>query len=276
MSLPSTSTPTATRRRLGPKGKWLQVGSPEGFEWNVVTLPIRDLPDELVGTRIIHLSDLHTTHRWHEAYDVLLDAIRDAQADLVLVTGDFVDDKFDHTAALPVIMKFVAGLSAKVGIFGILGNHDGMRFEPRLADSNVTLLNGQRRVVERHGRSIELIGTAGCLREHVTPQWLDEMGQNPREAGVPRIILSHYPDLIHPMKPLSADVMLSGHTHGGQICLPGGVPIIRHDSLPRRYVKGPHLIDGTWLVPNRGLGFTTLHIRLFCPSEVIEIELTKA
>jgi hypothetical protein len=151
-----------------------------------------------------------------------------------------------------------------------------MRFAPRLANGNVTLLNGERRVVQRNGRAIELIGMPGCVREHLTPQWLSEMAQHARQPGVPRIVLSHYPDNIRPIRPLAADVMLSGHTHGGQICLPGGVPIIRHDSLPRRYVKGPHLIDGTWLVPNRGLGFTTLHIRLFCPSEVIEIELIRA
>jgi predicted MPP superfamily phosphohydrolase len=92
---------------------------------------------------------------------------------------------------------------------------------------------------------------------------------------MPRIALAHYPDHLRLMRPLRPDVLLAGHTHGGQICLPGGIPIIRHDTLPRRQARGVHFIDGTWLVNHRGFGYTSLALRVFCPSEVIEIELVK-
>jgi hypothetical protein len=269
-------TPTSTLRTLGPKGRWLQRGSPDGFEWNLLTLPIADLPDGLVGTRIIHLSDLHTRETWHAAYDVLIDAVQDAKADLVLITGDFVDDKLDHTSAVPTITKLVSGLTAQIGVFGIMGNHDTLAFEPRLAQTHLTLLNGQRQVVHRNGCSIELIGMPGAERDDLTPDWLTAMARHERAPGVPRIVLAHDPDHLRLMRPLRPDVLLAGHTHGGQICLPGGIPIIRHDSLPRRHARGVHLIDGTWLVNHRGFGYTSLSLRVFCPSEVIEIELVRA
>jgi hypothetical protein len=76
---------------------------------------------------------------------------------------------------------------------------------------------------------------------------------------------------------LTPDLFLAGHTHGGQICLPGRIPIIRHDSLARRFWLGIHRVHGTWLVVNRGIGFSTaLQLRLFCPAEVVEIRLRRA
>jgi predicted MPP superfamily phosphohydrolase len=276
MAANSTPSPRhATVRTLGPKGRWLQWSPPEGFEWTHATLPVANLPDGLVGTRIIHLSDVHVRIKWLSAYDVLIDAIQDAKPDLLLVTGDFVDDKVDHTPALPTIQKLVAGLNARLGVYGILGNHDQAHFEPRLVGTNVTVLNGTRKVVERDGHPIELIGMPGVYREDLTSDWLDSMHLHDRSPGVPRIVLSHYPDHLSVMRPLKPDVVLAGHTHGGQICLPGGFPIISNDTLPRKYCKGIHDFDGTWLVANRGFGTTGIHIRMFCPSEVIEIELVK-
>ena len=91
---------------------------------------------------------------------------------------------------------------------------------------------------------------------------------------LPRIVLAHYPDLITSSAAMRPDLYLAGHTHGGQICLPGGRAILTHDHLPRHLCKGAHeLGDGTCLVVNRGLGFATIPLRMFCPAEVIEIVL---
>jgi predicted MPP superfamily phosphohydrolase len=70
--------------------------------------------------------------------------------------------------------------------------------------------------------------------------------------------------------------MLAGHTHGGQACLPGGIPIIRHDTLPRRYCRGVNRLFDTWLVVSRGMGFATRQFRVFCPAEVVELVLRPA
>jgi predicted MPP superfamily phosphohydrolase len=103
---------------------------------------------------------------------------------------------------------------------------------------------------------------------------VDEIARIPSKGeNTLRIAMSHYPDALRRIGRLEADLFLTGHTHGGQICLPGRIPIIKHDSLPRPYCTGVHRVDDTWLVVNRGIGFTTLPIRVFCPSEVIEIKV---
>jgi predicted MPP superfamily phosphohydrolase len=84
--------------------------------------------------------------------------------------------------------------------------------------------------------------------------------------------MCHYPDILPKVADLAPDLYLTGHTHGGQMALPGGTPIMRHDTLPRQLCTGIHRAFGTVLVVNRGFGFTTpLMVRLFCPTEVVEI-----
>ena len=78
------------------------------------------------------------------------------------------------------------------------------------------------------------------------------------------------------MRPLRADFFLAGHTHGGQICLPGGRPIITHDGMPRGQCKGVFRMDGTWYVVSRGFGFAGIPVRVNCPPEVGEVEMVRA
>jgi len=67
--------------------------------------------------------------------------------------------------------------------------------------------------------------------------------------------------------------VLAGHTHGGQICLPGGWPIITHDTLPRRYAQGVHRWKDSWLIVSRGIGFSSIPLRTWCSGQVMEIVL---
>ena len=96
-----------------------------------------------------------------------------------------------------------------------------------------------------------------------------------RTKGVPRIALSHFPDTIKRVDYLEFDLFLAGHTHGGQVCLPGGWPLVTHDTLPRKYAKGCHRWGKTWFVINRGIGFSDKEIRVNCPAEVLEITLVR-
>ncbi|MDB5295425.1 MAG: metallophosphoesterase [Phycisphaerales bacterium] len=277
------SPPTPRFRLDRPRvGRWLQVFRPFDFEWNRVTLEIPNLPAPLAGLRLIHLTDLHVRRRWHDAYDRLIDRVRDADADLLLFTGDFVDDKVNHTPALPTVHKLAAGLRAKRGCFGILGNHDRMHFAPRLDETPIDRISGQRRVLDfgattpgGPAAAVELIGLPGSIRKEYPPGFAATMPPPPA-AGDPtvRIVLSHFPDhLRRTADVLRPHLFLAGHTHGGQVCLPGGTPIIKHDALPRRLCSGVHRVGDTWLVVGRGFGTTSLPLRVFCAPEVIEIEL---
>ena len=231
-----------------------------------------NLPAALHGLRVIHLTDLHVRGPWHAAYDKLLDRVRRAAGDLLLFTGDFVDNKRNHVPALPAVRRLADGFTAKRGCYAILGNHDRLHFGPRLRETPIDLISGERREIDVGGATIELIGLPGSIRKELPPTFVGTMPPPPNGDGrTLRIVLSHFPDHLRRTAGLRPHLFLAGHTHGGQVCLPGGVPIIKHDSLPRRYCRGVHRVGDTWLVVGRGFGSTTLPIRVFCPPEVIEI-----
>ena len=263
------------------RGRWLQLGRPRDFEWNVARLPFRDLHPDLDGLRIVHVTDLHLRGAWAPAYDRLMDRLSAAAPDLLLVTGDFVDSKRDHAAALPVLYRLLTAFRARLGCFGVIGNHDTLSFLGRLDDTTVRLIGGQRHVVPVGRTAVELIGLPGAIRKDLPPGFADTMP--PRAAAPPgamRVVLSHFPDHLRRTAALRPDLFLAGHTHGGQVCLPGMVPIIKHDTLPRRLCSGAHRVETaaghpTWLVVGRGLGTTTLPVRVFCPPEVVEIVLKR-
>lgn len=266
--------PSAESSHAPPaRGPWLQWRDPGGFEWNRYELPIAALPLQLEGLRIAHITDLHVRNSWRRGFDELLARVRSEAPDLVLLTGDYVDHKRRHDPAVPHVRRLLEGLSAGLGCFGTLGNHDRHQLAPKLQGTGLTLLDGVRHLLEIDGVQLELIGLPGVDRKELTPQVLDQFP--PRRAGVPRIVMCHYPDGLRQAAVLRPDVYLSGHTHGGQICLPGGWPLVRHSPLPRRLCKGVHRAANTWLVVGRGMGFTNIQLRLFCPTEVIELVLTR-
>jgi predicted MPP superfamily phosphohydrolase len=261
-------------KKTGPdvlRGPWFQYHDAVGFEWNTYRVALPNLPGELSGLRIIHLSDLHCQPHWQTAYDELIDRLRADVPDLILITGDIVDYEKRPWQCVPTARRFLRQLHAKHGVFGILGNHDFHLRRSALDDTPLQLIDGRRLVVPVRGRTVELIAPPGPLREHY-PRGFEKRFPE-KQTGVPRIILSHYPDHIRRMKRMRPDVFLAGHTHGGQACLPGGIAILRHDSLPLKLLKGAHRLHGAWYFVNRGFGFSTMNFRVFCPSEVIEIRL---
>jgi len=259
------------RDHAGPP---LQLISAKGFEWVDAQLPIPGLPSELDGFRILHLSDLHARRYWDAAFDEVISRVKADPPDLIVFTGDFVEDKHDHRRELPNVRRLIDELRSRMGIVGILGNHDGDLMGPPLSTLNLTMLDHRRLTLQCGSATVELIGIAGVEREDFDPVFLRSLGSKPPNSV--RILLSHFPDLIRFSGFLHADLYLTGHTHGGQICFPGKIPIIRHDSLPGKFIGGINRVRDTWLVVNRGLGFSYLPIRLFCPAEVIEIRLRKA
>lgn len=255
-------------------GPWLQFGSALGFERNTVELPIAHLPADLHGLRILHLTDLHMRPRWSKVYDQVIENVASNPPDLIAMTGDFVENKINPESTLPFVERLVRTLPARLGIFAVLGNHDGHLIGAHFARWNVQLIDNRIVRLGRGNAVIELIGLEGVVRQDLDVQRLNQLPQKP--AGALRIALSHYPDAILRAAQIKPDLFLAGHTHGGQVCLPGGIPIITHDSLPRRYNSGIHRFGDTWLIVNRGLGFAGIPLRLFCPAEIIEIKVMSA
>jgi len=257
-------------------GSWLQFRTSAGFERTRMALPIADLPPDLVNFRILHLTDLHVRKRWDPAYDALISQVEHDKPDLIVFTGDFVENRFSHRPGLGNVLRLFEKLNARLGVIGILGNHDGDLLAPALARfKHLTMIDHRRLLLTSGDASLELIGLAGVDRRDLDKRWMRSLGTKP--PGSVRIVLSHYPDSILLSQYLQPDLFLAGHTHGGQICLPGRTPIFRHDSLQREYCHGVHRAFGTWMVVNRGFGFSSmLPLRLFCPAEIIEIRLVRA
>jgi predicted MPP superfamily phosphohydrolase len=262
--------PIITTDHPGPR---LQLFTAKGFVWTTVQLPIPNLPHDLDGFRILHISDIHARRTWDEAYDDLIARVRAYPPDLIVHTGDYVDDKHDSRRQFPVARKLINSLQARLGSVSILGNHDGDLLGPPLASTNLIPVDHRRLALHSGSATIELIGIAGVERTDLDPVFLHSLPA--KQPGTLRILLSHFPDLIRKTRFLGADIYLAGHTHGGQVCFPGQIPLIRHDSLPYQLISGINRWHGTWLVVNRGLGFSSIPIRVFCPAEVIEIVLRK-
>ncbi len=236
------------------------------------TLAISSLDSRLADLTIAHLSDLHLTGKLTRAYfDFVIDRINDLQADLVMVTGDIVD-KDDCVSWIP---ETLGRLQARCGKFFILGNHD-----KRVSD-----VPGLRKIISDCGfvdlgSRCEYISIDGCtvlLAGNERP-WIGTAPEVPPrtydEHGMPilRILLSHSPDQIPWARQQGFDLMLAGHTHGGQIRLPIIGPIVAPSHFGVKYASGVFYESPTLVHVSRGISGLA-PIRINCPPEVTRIIL---
>jgi predicted MPP superfamily phosphohydrolase len=259
-----------------------------------VTLPCPRLPAAYDGLTVLHLSDLHVTH-WTRRLALWRETLRPLRPDVVAITGDLGHRAWTWKSSATSLTRLLGDLHPPLGTFFILGNHDALRLGPVLAHQNgfcylrneVAFLTPPPRV-DRVGGPAPAPGT----RERTVPaagQRLALVGldQHRRiDTDIPRalravapadfkLMLLHYPDLIHESAAAGVDVCLAGHTHGGQICWPDGHPILRQDVLPSAMCTGVHRVGQTWMVVNRGIGAAGLRVRLFCPAHAILLTLRR-
>lgn len=236
---------------------------PTWLELNLHEVPIADLQPAFSGLRIVQMSDFHCGHQVTPAY--LGEAVELAQAqapDVVVLTGDFIHKGFDHIEA---VARVLGRLHAPLGVFAVLGNHDfsvrnalGIRRYRHLHRAVASALTAQKiRVL--HNETVTL--TRGGGRLHLTgveDLWsrvcdLDRACHGSC-ATVPRVILAHNPFTIEQLAGRRCDLMLSGHTHGGQVNLPG-LGRVGLSPKARRFAAGMYHHHNTILYVNKGVGF---------------------
>jgi predicted MPP superfamily phosphohydrolase len=228
------------------------------------TLNVQGLPAALAGLRVGFLSDLHRSAM--VPHDLVKNAARLLMAqrpDLVVLGGDYVtaaDRRFVEPAA-----EALADLSAPHGVFGVLGNHDDDRdMPPALAARGVVVLRDARtRVTVRH-EPMDLIGIRYWTRR---PADIARLCKGLSPAS---ILIAHTPARLIEAAELSMPLVLSGHTHGGQVVLPGLGPI-----AARRFpvVAGQARRQRTTIYVTRGVGTVYVPIRVGCPPEVAVLTL---
>jgi predicted MPP superfamily phosphohydrolase len=245
--------------------------------YNTITIP--RLPDPFAGFKIVQISDFHFKEYTEATFlEAVVRRVNEAAPDLVLLTGDFVS-----SGPLPrhfsVRMGYhCAEILSRIHCplrYAILGNHDHLVGAHGVTDALLThgipVLANSSVAVERDGRRLWLAGTQDALegRPNLTATLPD--GRNPDQE--PLILLVHEPDFAAHVAGRQIDLMLSGHTHGGQVRLPFLPPLL----LPKmgtRYVEGRfRLGDGMQLYVNRGIGAVNLPFRFRCPPEISVLTL---
>ena len=236
------------------------------------TIRIERLPERLAGLTITHLTDLHFTGKVAKPY--FEEVIRRANAmdsDLIAVTGDLID----KAACLDWIPDTFGQLQARYGVYFILGNHDlrvdGADLRGRLTDAGLKDVGGRWLEVAVNETPVILAGSE-------VPWFLpaaDLSDCRPRgKREQLRILLTHSPDQIAWALDADADLILAGHTHGGQIRLPLIGPLASSSRMGTRYAGGVYDVPPAVLHVCRGIS-STFPIRYNCPPELARLELRR-
>ncbi|ABM20474.1 MULTISPECIES: metallophosphoesterase [Marinobacter] len=237
-------------------------------EHNTFVLP--DLPSAFEGFRILHLTDLHVD--MDEAnLQAVIRQIAPLDYDLCVLTGDYrqrtwgpVDDALDGMARLRLAIHGDA--------YAVLGNHDSVRMVPALEDMGYRLLMNEMVPLERGDSRLYLAGVddAHYYKVHNLHRAGDDI-----PAGGISLLLSHTPEIWREAAHAGYDLFLCGHTHGGQLCLPGGIPLTLDSDCPRRLGRGLWQVNGMQGYTSPGAGTSVLNVRLNCPPEVTIHTLTR-
>jgi predicted MPP superfamily phosphohydrolase len=233
-------------------------------------LVVPRLPAELSGLSIAHLSDLHMCGRvGREFFEFAARVVNDLRPDVIAITGDIVEAE----ACWPWLAESVGRLCAPLGVFYILGNHDLFVDEDRtralLGDAGLTNLGGRALRAEWNGMAVLLVGNeAPWLPAAPRPE--PRSPQSP--AGEFRLALCHTPDQFGWCVAADVDLVLAGHTHGGQVQLPLLGAIASPSLHGTRYACGVFRRGATVMHVTRGLGGQT-PLRWRCPPEIALLEL---
>jgi predicted MPP superfamily phosphohydrolase len=221
------------------------------------------LPKSFDGFTLLHLSDLHADMS-HIAMRHVAHLVKDLHYDLCVFTGDFRGKMFGpFDEALELIEPITRSLKGK--LIGVLGNHDPVVMVPGLEALGIRMLLNERVEIER-GR--ERIHLAGIDDAHFYGSGSIEKAAEGMPAGEFSVLLSHTPEVYRTAERAGFDVMLSGHTHGGQICLPGGIPITLDAKLPRYMGKGSWRHGKLRGYTSVGAGSSVVPVRFNCPPEI--------
>lgn len=221
------------------------------------------LPAAFEGLRILHLSDMHVD-MYPPAIDALIERLRGVDYDLCVMTGDYRARTYgDIDESLKTLSRVRQHL--KKTVYAILGNHDSIKMVPAMEDMGIQMLLNESVKIERNNEVIYLAGIDDAHFFRVDN--IEKAAASTPVNGV-RILLSHTPEVYRQAAHAGFDVFLCGHTHGGQICLPGGIPIILAINCPRKLGRGRWQYHNMQGYTSAGSGTSIVNVRLNCPPEI--------
>jgi len=224
---------------------------------------LKELPTLFDGFTILHISDLHVDMN-EIAMKRLIELVDGMHYDLCVLTGDYRGESFGpFQAALDGVAEVRAHL--KEPIYGVLGDHDTIQMVPGLEAMGIRVLLNECETLVRGDQRIYL---AGIDDAHYFRADNIEKASLPIPNGSFSILLSHTPEVYRQAAHADFNLMLSGHTHGGQICLPGSIPITLEAVLPRRMGSGAWQYHNMTGYTSVGAGSSVVPVRLNCPPEI--------
>ena len=258
---------------IGATGSMAAANEITDLSLERISIPIPGLPPAFEGFTIAQLTDIHLLPYTRPAFIRKAVALANSlNPDLTVLTGDYV---WRDAGAMAELAPIIGALNARHGVYGILGNHDywldvdvvtrGFR------QTRIPLLINQHIPIARGDASIILAGLDDGWAGHAD---LDATLDG-APSGAPVILLLHEPDLAdEPEINTRCDLQLAGHSHGGQVRIPGrGAPVLPY--LGRKYDMGLYRVNDMWLYTNRGLGEISVPLRINCPPEVTLFTLTR-
>jgi hypothetical protein len=224
---------------------------------------LANLPVAFDGYTILQISDPHLDLS-EDFVDALIARVQGLRYDLCVLTGDYRYRTFGpHEPTLAAMQRLRAHLSGDV--YAVLGNHDTIRMVPGMEDLDIRVLLNESVKLTRNGAVVHLAGIDDAHYYRVDN--LHKAGHDvPHDAC--SILLSHTPEPYRNVAHADFDLMLSGHTHGGQICLPGGFPILIDADCPRAFAAGPWRYQNLTGYTSVGAGASIVDVRLNCPPEI--------
>lgn len=220
------------------------------------------LPKALDGLKIVQLSDLHIV-KCGKREARALKLVRQIRPDLICLTGDYIGDDgitpgdYSDQYCIRQATRFIRGLSARYGVYGVSGNWDPPEVIPALERAGMHMIDKESVTLRIRGCPLVIAGT---------PEPICRLAYKGKH--VTTIVLDHYPEAVdevsYPHSPV--DLLLAGHWHGGQV----GWPLKIKET---KYPAGLYRVGSTQLYVNRGLGMHSRAVRFNCPSEVTLIVL---
>jgi predicted MPP superfamily phosphohydrolase len=228
---------------------------------NRVILP--HLPQPFAGLTILHLSDLHLDSL-EEFPDRLAQKVRDLDYDLCVLTGDYrFRTHGNHDAAMKGLERLCRDIDRD--IYAVLGNHDSILMTKPMESLGIRLLLNENTRIDRDGDSIYLAGIDD-------PHYFSADNLEKAYEGIPddavSLLLAHSPEIYRHAAYVGFDFMMCGHTHGGQICLPGGMALAYNSSAPRYTGAGAWSYDLMQGYTSVGTGSSVVPARFNCMPEI--------
>ncbi|MCK5323346.1 MAG: metallophosphoesterase [Desulfobulbaceae bacterium] len=237
---------------------------------NKIQIGFLNLPDSFNGYKILHLTDLHLDST-KGIEDTISKKIENLDYDLCVMTGDYRNRTHGNFKQILLPMKkLVKTINSKDGILAVLGNHDTYQMVNYMEEMGIRVLTNETVTIYRKGEYIAVTGIDDPSN-YYTEQITEALEEKTRDF---KIVLAHSPEIYDTAADNGYNLYLCGHTHGGQICLPGGIPIFTHLRTGKSYCKGAWSYAGMKGYTSSGCGTSGIPVRFNCHSEIPLIELS--